>query len=189
MEGIDENGGVFDFIGERAGPAETFPKMKYVVLLVIMGLIWAGAGRFHDFNAQPAPRAVFITITGKKIALEGLRGKPVIVTFWATDCPACIEEIPYWVALYRQFHDRGLELIAVSMYYDPPSHVVGMAQARRLPYDVALDLTGEQARAFGDVELIPTTFVIDPAGGIIEHKTGAVDPDHLTSLIEKLLEK
>jgi len=186
MEGIDENGGTFDFLGGRTGPAETFPKMKYVVLLVLLSLIGAGAVRFHDFNA-PAPRAVFTTITGKKIALEDLRGKPAIVTFWATDCPGCIEEIPYWTALYRQFHDRGLEFIAVSMYYDPPSHVVGMAQARRLPYDVALDLTGELARAFGNVELIPTTFVIDPAGRIVERKTGAVDPDHLTSLIEKLL--
>jgi peroxiredoxin len=186
MEG---NGGVFDFLVGKTGQAGTFPKMKYVTLLVLLGLIGAGIGRLRDFNAQPAPRAVFTTITGKKIALEDLRGKPVIVTFWATDCPACIEEIPYWTALYRQFHDRGLELIAVSMYYDPPSHVVGMAQAGRLPYDVALDLTGEQARAFGNVELIPTTFVIDLAGRIVERKTGAADPDNLTSLIKKLLEK
>jgi peroxiredoxin len=161
--------------------------MKYLFSLVILTLIWAGLGQFRDFNAEPAPKAVFTTITGKKIALDGLRGRPVIVTFWATDCPACVEEIPYWTALYRQFHDKGLELIAVSMYYDPPSHVVGMTQAKRLPYDVALDLTGEQARAFGNVELTPTTIVIDPAGMIVERKTGAVDPDKITPFIERLL--
>jgi peroxiredoxin len=161
--------------------------MKYLFSLVVLTLIWAGLGQFRDFNAEPAPKAVFTTITGKKIALDELRGKPVIVTFWATDCPGCVEEIPYWTALYRQFHERGLELIAVSMYYDPPSHVVGMTQAKRLPYDVALDLTGEQARVFGNVELTPTTFVIDPAGMIVERKTGTIDPDKITPFVERLL--
>src|SRR5512137_1942547 len=64
------------------------------------------------------PNVTFSTITGKKINLKELSGKPVIVTFWATDCPACIKEIPDLIDLYKQYHKQGLEIIAVAMYYD-----------------------------------------------------------------------
>ncbi|MGZ4982242.1 MAG: peroxiredoxin family protein, partial [Methylobacter sp.] len=66
-----------------------------------------------------APDVTFTTITGQKIALKDFRGKPVIVTFWATDCPSCIQEIPDLIDLYTQYHAAGLEMIAVAMYYDP----------------------------------------------------------------------
>lgn len=161
--------------------------MKYLILTLIISLICIAIGLSVGLDSKAAPVVTFTTITGKKIALEKLRGKPVIVTFWATDCPACVKEIPHWVELYRQFHGRGLELLAVSMFYDPPSHVVSMANAERLPYDVVLDFAGEQARAFGNVELTPTTFVIDSAGIIVEHRIGAIDPDKMHTLIEKLL--
>ena len=87
-----------------------------------------------------APDVTFTTLTGQKITLNGLRGKPVIVTFWATDCPSCIKEIPDLIDLYSQYHSSGLEMIAVAMYYDPPNHVVDMTKAKQLPYNVALDL-------------------------------------------------
>ncbi|MGZ8142842.1 MAG: peroxiredoxin family protein [Methylosarcina sp.] len=161
--------------------------MKYLFFTIMIGLIGVGTWQLLDSASKPAPPVVFTTITGKKIALDELRGKPVIVTFWATDCPACVKEIPHWVELHRQFHGKGLEIIAVSMYYDPPSHVVSMANAERLPYDVALDFTGEHARAFGKVELTPTTFVIDRDGIIVEHVVGAVDPAKINTLVKKLL--
>ncbi len=134
-----------------------------------------------------APNVQFTTITGKKIALQALRGKPVLVTFWATDCPACILDIPHLLRLYRKFHQRGLEIIAVSMYYDPPNHVATMAKARRLPYDIALDLHGRHALAFGNVQLTPTTFLISPDGEIILRKTGVLDVLQMQNSIEKML--
>jgi len=134
-----------------------------------------------------APDAQFTTITGKKIALQALRGRPVLVAFWATDCPACIQEIPHLLSLYRQFHARGLEIIAVAMYYDPPNHVAAMAKARRLPYDIALDLRGSHALAFGNVQLIPTTCLISPEGKIVLRKTGAFNVLQMQNSIEKML--
>jgi peroxiredoxin len=133
-----------------------------------------------------APDETFTTITGKKIALKNLRGKPVIVTFWATDCPGCIKEIPHLLDLYRQYHKQGLEIIAVAMYYDPPNHVVSMTNDLQLPYDVALDLKAEHAHAFGDVQLIPSSFLIGPDGLIDLKKTGAFDPLEMKSRIETL---
>ena len=133
-----------------------------------------------------APDVSFTTITGKKIALKDLRGKPVIVTFWATDCPGCIKEIPDLIDLYTQYHKQGLEIIAVAMYYDPPNHVVTMTEDRQLPYNVALDLKAEHAHAFGDVQLIPSTFLIRNDGLIDQKITGAFNPAEMKARIEKL---
>ena len=132
------------------------------------------------------PDLTFSTITGKKINLKELSGKPVIVTFWATDCPACIKEIPDLIDLYRQYHKQGLEIIAVAMYYDPPNHVIALTEALKLPYHVALDLAAEHARAFGDVQLIPSTFLINPDGSFALKKTGAFDPAEIKTHIQKL---
>jgi len=146
-------------------------------------LVWL-IGTLRQANA---PDDTFTTLTGRKIALKDLRGKPVLVTFWATDCPGCIKEIPDLIALHRQYHSRGLELIAVNMYYDPPSHVVAMASARQLPYSVALDTTAEHAHAFGGVSLTPSTFLISPEGIVARQYTGAFDPVEITAYIESFL--
>lgn len=139
------------------------------------------------FRMKPDPDVTFKTITGETIPLASWRGKPAIVLFWATDCPSCIREIPHWQQLYRQFHPLGLELIAVSMFYDPPSRVVAFAKAENLPYPVALDVRGELAEAFGRVELTPTTFIIASDGKIVRRITGTADAVEIKNLVEQLL--
>ncbi len=148
--------------------------------LLILGIL------FLSFNNNPAPNVTFTTITGKKIKLNSLQGKPVIVTFWATDCASCIEEMPDLINLYNKFHSKGLEIIAITMYYDIPSHVVNMTKAKQLPYDVTLDLKAQYAAAFGQVELIPTTFLISPSGNIVMQKTGLFDISDMKQKIEQL---
>lgn len=136
---------------------------------------------------QAAPDVTFATITGKKIVLKQLLGKPVVVTFWATDCPGCIKEIPHLVELYNDYHNKGLEMIAVAMFYDPPNRVVAMTKAKQLPYDVALDLRGLAAKVFGDVRLTPTTFLISPDSKIVMHQTGAFDIQDMKQRIETMI--
>ena len=134
-----------------------------------------------------APDTTFTTITGQKIALKDLRGKPVIVTFWATDCPACIKEIPDLIDLYNQYHASGLEMIAVAMYYDPPNHVVDMTEAKQLPYNMTLDLNSEHANAFGGIMFTPSTFLIAPDGAVVKKETGLFDLEKMKTNIESLL--
>lgn len=163
-------------------------KTKNLLLgLAIAAAISAGLWLSFNKTLTPAPDVIFSTLTGKKIALHDLRGKPVLVTFWATDCPGCIEEMPHLVDLYRQYHDQGLEIIAVAMYYDPPSHVVAMAKEQAIPYDIALDIEAGHAKAFGDVRLTPTTFLIIPNGSIALQKIGAFDSTDMKARIETLL--
>lgn len=157
--------------------------------MVLTGLLAAAV--FLDFmpRAAQAPDVTFTTITGKQIELKALRGKPVIVTFWATDCPNCIQEIPNLIELYDRYHPEGLEIIAVTMYYDPPSHVVAMTRDKLMPYDVALDLKAEHARAFGDVRLTPAHFVIAPDGRLVMDKVGVFELPDMKMLIESLLKE
>lgn len=152
-------------------------------MALILTALWLSFAKMNT----PAPDVTFTTITGKKIALQKLHGKPVIVTFWATDCPGCIKEIPHLIDLYTDYHDRGLEMIAVAMYYDPPNHVVAMTKARQLPYNVALDITAQHALAFGRVMLTPTTFLITPDGLIGLQTTGAFDFADMKTRIESSL--
>ena len=132
-------------------------------------------------RSSVVPDTTFSTIAGQKIVLSELRGKPIIVTFWATDCASCIKEIPQLIELYQRYHAKGLEIIAVAMAYDPPNHVIDMSKAQQLPYHVVLDMQSENAHAFGDVSLTPTTFLIAPDGSITLHKTGLFDMTEMNS--------
>jgi len=132
-----------------------------------------------------APEINLTTITGKNIQLAQLKGRPVIINFWATDCKSCIEEIPHLIELYKQYHPKGLEIVAITMYYDPPSHVVSMTKAKKIPYHVALDLKADHANAFGQIELTPTTLLISPSGHIVMHTTGKFDINDMKQQLNK----
>lgn len=138
------------------------------------------------YTKNLAPNAVFTTLKGEQLAIADLKGKPVLVTFWATDCPSCIEEIPDLIALHEQFKDRGLQVVAVAMPYDPPSRVQTLSKERQLPYAVALDIDGRHVRAFGNVQLTPTTFLIDRQGAIAMHKVGKFDIKDLSAHLAQL---
>jgi len=133
-----------------------------------------------------APNTIFTTLKGEQLSLADLKGRPVLISFWATDCPGCIEEIPDLIALHEQFKATGLQIIAVAMPYDPPSRVQALAAIRALPYAVALDIDGRQVRAFGDVQLTPTTFLIDRQGLMVLHQIGKFDLASLTGLLTRL---
>ena len=163
-----------------------FTASRFILLVsLLLVLVFISTDLINHARTQSLD-VTFTTITGKKIALKDLRGKPVIVTFWATDCPGCIKEIPDLIDLYTQYHMQGLEIIAVAMYYDPPNHVVTLTEDLQLPYNVALDLNAEIAHAFGDVQLTPSTFFIGPDGLFALKKTGAFDPAEMKTLIETL---
>jgi len=139
------------------------------------------------FDKLTAPQVTFVSLKGERLTTESLRGKVVLVNFWATDCPVCVKEMPDMVKTYNQYHARGLEYIAVAMKYDPPNYVIDYAGKNALPFTVALDPQGELAKAFGDVRLTPTTFVIDKRGKIVSRIVGEPDFPKLHELLEEKL--
>ena len=121
--------------------------------------------------------------------MNDLRGKVVLIEFWATDCATCVKEMPQFVATYNKYHARGLETIAVAMKYDPPNYVIAYNDRHRLPFKVALDPMGQLAAAFGEVQFTPMTFVVDKRGAVVARMVGARDFAHLHALIEEKLKE
>ena len=156
-------------------------------LLVVMVLAVVGALAYTLLQKPAAPAVTFTTLEGKPIALESLRGKVVLVNFWATSCPGCIKEMPGMIDTYQQYKNKGFEIVAVAMSYDPPNYVLNFVQTRQLPFPVALDIDGAHARAFGNVQLTPTSFIIGKDGAVLEQKIGELDFVKLKALLDKEL--
>ncbi|OYW38993.1 MAG: thioredoxin [Hydrogenophilales bacterium 12-61-10] len=163
--------------------------MKYAkpVALIAVVLIVVAALAYAMLSKPAAPTVTFVTLEGQPIQLDSLRGKVVLVNFWATSCPGCIKEMPGMVETYQQYKAKGFEIIAVAMSYDPPSHVVNFTQTRQLPFPVALDVKGDLALAFGDVKLTPTSFIVGKKGQILEQKIGELDFVKLRKLLDQEL--
>ena len=148
------------------------PKEQKFGLIFCLLLMASAVYYWQSPSIKTAPNVVFKTIKGENISLAALQGKPVIVTFWATDCASCLKEIPDLIKLQQQFNPQGLTIIAVAMYYDPPNHVLTLATEKQLPYAIALDPNAELSQAFGNVQFTPTTFMIDKTGAIVMKKIG-----------------
>lgn len=155
-----------------------------VVLVVVLALAAIG---FMPAGLREAPSLVGQTLDGRLLTLEQLRGKPVLVTFWATTCPTCIQEMPHLIELYRDLNPKGLEMIGVAMSYDPPEQVRALAQQRQLPYPIVLDSQAQIARAFDNVRVTPTTVLISPEGRIVQYRLGLLDMPKLRETIESML--
>jgi peroxiredoxin len=147
----------------------------------------AGIGYATVSHDVAAPDVTFISIDGQKISTQALRGKVVMVNFWATSCTTCVKEMPQMVDTYNKFKGQGLEFVAVAMKYDPPNYVLNFAETRKLPFKVALDSGGDLAKSFGDVTLTPTTFVIGKDGKIIKRYVGEPEFGSLHTLLQKAL--
>ncbi|MFN3750523.1 MAG: peroxiredoxin family protein [Thiobacillus sp.] len=161
-----------------------FPK-PFLIAVVIAAL---GGALAYALMAKPAaPPQVFATLDGRRIALAEQRDKVVLVNFWATSCPGCVKEMPDMVEVYKQYKDRGFEIVAVAMRYDPPEYVNNFVQTRQLPFPIVLDTDGAHAQAFGNVQLTPTTFIIGRDGRILEQKLGEIDFARLRALLDREL--
>lgn len=150
---------------------------------------FAGLGAYVYFGegAQQAPQTQFVLLDGSSKTTQDLRGKVTLVNFWATSCTTCVAEMPEIVATYNKYKDQGYDTPAVAMSYDPPSYVLNFAQSRQLPFQVAIDNTGAVAKAWGDVKLTPTTYIVNKRGEIVKTYIGQPNFAELHQLIEKLL--
>jgi peroxiredoxin len=147
----------------------------------------AGVGVYLKTGVSAAPGSTFVLLDGSRKTTEDLKGKVTLVNFWATSCVTCVAEMPKVIATHDKYKARGYDTLAVAMSYDPPSYVVNFAETRKLPFQVAIDNTGAVAKAWGDVQLTPTTYVVNKRGEIVKRYVGEPDFAELHRLIEKLL--
>jgi len=131
-----------------------------------------------------APEVRFTMLSGESLAISDLRGKVVLVNFWATYCVPCMKEMPHLVRTYRKFSPRGYEMIAVAVSRDQPERVA--AVAAKLPFKVAFDKDGAVAQGFGNVRVTPSTFIVDREGRIVKRYIGEPQWSELHAILEKL---
>ena len=162
-------------------------RARWAALLIVAGGALAGVALRDDGAPNVFPPVSISTIDGRSFDAAAVEGRPVLVTFWSTTCAVCLREMPDLESLHRRLSPRGFEIIAVSMPWDPPDEVVRLAQARGLPYPVALDVDGAVGRAFGDVSSTPTHFLVGPGGEIAWRRTGELDFSGLAAGLQSML--
>jgi len=164
-------------------PAKTLASAIVAVVL--------GVGGYLTFQAlsvgEKVPNVAYTLLDGSKSTLAQQRGKVMLVNFWATDCTTCVKEMPNIVATHEKYKARGYDTLAVAMSYNPPAYVINFAETRKLPFGVAIDNTGAIAQSFGQVQLTPTSVLIDKHGQIVKRYVGEPDFAALHQLVEKLL--
>ena len=160
-----------------------------VVVLAVLAIGAASDVAFFRNTGlhERAPQVGYTLLDGQQGSIEGLRGKVVLVNFWATSCVSCVKEMPKMVETYKKFAPRGYEMIAVAMSYDHPNQVAAFAASHRLPFKVALDGDGAIAKGFGEVRATPVSFVIDREGRILRRYLGEPEWSELHALLDKAL--
>ena len=141
---------------------------------------WAGDGVFealaitHVSGAAPAADFDLPTADGKgSLSLVGLRGKVVVLNFWATWCPPCREEMPSMERLHQEFRAQGLEVVAVDVQ-ESPKQAARFLRDFRLTFPAPLDADGKVAARY-QVRALPSTFLIDRAGRLVGQAVGPRD--------------
>ncbi|CAJ0773421.1 Thiol-disulfide oxidoreductase ResA [Ralstonia chuxiongensis] len=158
-----------------------------VIVLVLAVAGWFGWRAFSP--SQQVPAATFTLLDGQKLSTQDLKGKVYLVNFWATSCATCIKEMPNMIQTYNKYKGEGLEYVAVAMNYDAPMYVMNFSQTRQLPFKVAMDADGSAAKAFGDVQLTPTTFLVDRDGRILKRYVGEPEWSSFDALLKQTLGK
>ncbi len=135
---------------------------------------------------QPAPDFALIDATGSQVKLSALKGKVVLLDFWATWCTGCKVEIPWYMEFENKYGKDGLATIGVSMDDDGWKSVKPFLQEHKLNYPVVIG-TQEVANEYGGPPSLPMTLLIDRRGNIAESHAGMVNKDELEKKIKQLL--
>ena len=165
---------------------EVFRLKRSIVVFALMVVVVAGLltlVRFRQFlpgvslphNAispgHAAPDFDLTDLQGNTVRLSSLRGKAVVLNFWASWCAPCIEEIPWLVEMQKRYGGQGLQIVGVSLDDDDPKEVVKFAAKNAINYPILFG--GEKvANEYGGIDYLPTTFYIDRNGVVLERVFG-----------------
>lgn len=166
--------------------------------VVVIALVWLLAGRTSQPTLppvaelrRPAPSFALPALDGTTVRLEDYRGKVVLINFWGTWCEPCKDETPALQEAYRKLRDQGLVIIGVDLRNqerggaDGLSDVRAFAQRYGLTYPIALDASGDTARAF-QIYPIPTSYFIDQNGMIRYVRVSTLTTQEVEALFTRL---
>ena len=148
-------------------------KKQLCRLFFLLTLLWVGAG-------SAAEKFTLTDADGKSHSLAGYRGKWVIVNFWATWCPPCLEEIPDLVAIKEARKD--VEVIGIAMEFQDAKQVIQFADGMFVNYPIVLG-DRKVSDSIGQVDGLPTTFIYDPQGKLAERHVGKITRKQIERII------
>jgi peroxiredoxin len=173
-----------------AAPRLHLPLFFWVLVLLSLtcigaGVWWLLAGSATGEASAPAPVAVartpaldfeLVDLKGQQVKLSDLRGKVVLLNFWATWCPPCKAEIPDLIKFYEDFKDKDVVILGVDLTQSEKSQnaVADFLKSYGITYPVALDTDGTASKMY-QVTGIPTSYIIDTQGIIRDIIVGPMD--------------
>ncbi len=150
-----------------------------------------GDGLTVTYKSPPAHSLSLASLDGDRYDLAAMKGRVVVINFWATWCPPCIEELPSMQKLWEKTHAGGLEVLAVNLG-EPPDRIREFLETfeTTLEFPILLDLEGEAFQTWG-VRGLPKTFVVNKRGQIVYEAEGGRDmnSEHIRGRLEKLLDE
>ena len=139
------------------------PRLLFALLIALCGC--EGGGRSGLGPGEPPPDFTLDTLDGTQISLSGLKGKAVLLNFWATWCAPCIAEMPELEALSNTMKDRGLVVLGIAVD-DEEEEVQEFYKRSGVSFPLAIDKTGKVKRAYR-LSGVPETFVIGRDGKLV----------------------
>ncbi len=134
-----------------------------------------------------SPELKVNTFNAGSVSLAQQKGKVVIVDFWATWCPPCRLEIPGFIDIKKRYPDSLVQIIGIALERNP-NRVQDFMEKMGINYPIAMG-TREIVSKFGNIQAIPTTFVIDTEGRICQRYVGYTPKDRFIQDIERALKE
>lgn len=155
------------------------------MITMLMLMIYGGNALFAQTKGQ-APDFTLKTANGNTVTLSKLKGKVVLINFWATWCAPCRAEIPGFLEVYNKYKSKGFEIVGVSLDREGWKKVTPFVENFKINYPVVVG-DKKLVAAYGDFNAIPTTFLVDKKGNIVDQHVGYLSKEDLEKKIKALL--
>lgn len=150
-------------------------------------MFWAMGRSLHkkQKGVYRAPDFALTTLNGEKVTLKSFKGKPLVINFWATWCPPCLEEMPVLQQAYMRYRDRGLVIFGIAVQ-DQEEKVKAFVKKHKITFPVALDTKGNLPGIYG-IQGVPESFFVDRKGMVQAHIPQPLDELTMLAMLEKIL--
>ena len=159
-----------------------------IAAIAMIALAAAGAAACAQPRAEaeavPAPDFSLKDLQGNNLSLSSYKGKVLVINFWATWCPPCRREIPDFIEVYREYRDKGMEILGVSVDETTAEALLEWTKRTGINYPIAL-ATPEIVRDYEPGDYIPATIIVDGNGQIRYRQSSLMDKETLIRLFRQ----